>query len=112
MFVSDTRLMMPAMASFKQALAKTRIKMPREYIVYSNVTGRPYRSVYDIRTFLSLQMIKPVQWHSVISSIHFDEGCDHFLECGAMRSQSAMVKLILKDDVDDLQFFSSDKNKS
>ena len=112
LYVSDTTLMKPAMASFKQALAKTRISMPREYIVYSNVTGLPYRSVDDIRTFLPLQMIKPVQWHSVIKSIHFEEGCNHFVECGATRSQSATVKLILNDDVDDLEFFSSDEKKN
>ena len=99
--------MLPAIAKFKLALAKIDIKMPKEHIVYSNVTGAPYTSVNDVRTFLPLQMIRPVQWHSIIQNIHLEEGCRHFVECGPMRTQSAMVKLILADAVD-LQFSSSD----
>ena len=100
------------MNRFKEALARTHIEMPRECLVYSNVTGRPYKSVEEIRTFLPLQMIKIVQWYSTIRSIYFEEGCNSFIECGAMRSQSAMTKLILKDDVDSLEFLSSDKNEN
>ena len=49
----------------------------------------------EIRKFLPLQMTKPAQWHSVITNIHLDKGCNQFIECGAMRSQSAMVKFVL-----------------
>lgn len=104
--------MKPALKRFKQVLASTQIEMPRENLVYSNVTGRPYASVEEIRSFLPLQMIKPVQWHSTIHSIYFEEGCKSFIECGAMRTQSAMVKLVLKDEEDSLEFLSSDKNKN
>ena len=103
--------MKPAVARSRYALANTHITMPKNHIMYSNVTGRPYTSVEEIRKFLPLQMTKSVQWHSVITNIHLDEGCNQFIECGAMGSQSAMVKLIL-DDKTDLAFCSSNQNKS
>eukprot|EP00985_Skeletonema_marinoi_P024812 scaffold17596_cov133-Skeletonema_marinoi.AAC.2 len=104
---TDTMLMMPAVNEFRRALARTGIQMPRHHLVYSNVTGRPYQSVAEIRKLLPLQMTKPVQWQATIEHIHFKEGCNRFVECGAMRSQSAMVKLILADH-QDLKFYSSD----
>jgi malonyl CoA-acyl carrier protein transacylase/acetyltransferase-like isoleucine patch superfamily enzyme len=104
---TDTMLMMPAVNEFRRVLARTCIQMPRHHLVYSNVTGRPYKSVAEIRKLLPLQMTKPVQWQATIEHIHFKEGCNKFVECGAMRSQSAMVKLILPNH-QDLKFYSSD----
>jgi malonyl CoA-acyl carrier protein transacylase len=114
------------MAKFKDALKNTAIEMPTRHIVYSNVTGKasikislniigvviklhniltlnnmhqiqPYTSVDEIRTLLPLQMIKPVQWHTTIRRIYFDEDCKRFLECSATGILTTMVKLILGD---------------
>lgn len=109
--ISDTSLMKPALAQFRKTLASTHITFPRDHVVYSNVTGRPYTSVKEIRKLLPMQMVKPVKWHSTITNIHLEEGCNQFIECGAMRSQSSMVKLIL-DDKTGLKFYSSDQKES
>ena len=109
--ISDTSLMKPAMARFRKTLLSTHITFPRDHVVYSNVTGRPYTSVKEIRKLLPMQMVKPVKWHSTITSIHLEEGCNQFIECGAMRSQSSMVKLILGDKAG-LTFYSSDQKES
>jgi len=83
--------------------------MPRKYIAYSNLKGKPYTSVDDTRKYFPLQMIKPVQWHSVVTNMHMVEGCRPSIECGAMRSLSDMVKLFLEDTAN-VEFFSSDEN--
>lgn len=108
---NHTSLMKPAVTRFRKSLISTNITFPRDHVVYSNVTGRPYTSVEEIRKLLPIQMAKPVKWHSTITNIHLDEGCSQFIECGAMRSQSSMVKLIFGDKKG-LTFYSSDQKES
>ncbi len=104
---NHTMLMKPALAKFKSILANTKITMPRDHIVYSNVTGRPYTSVKEIRKLLPLQMIKPVMWHSTVKNIHVDERCKKFIECGATQTQSKIVKMILRNE-DNIEVISFD----
>lgn len=94
-FHSD--VMKPAQMRFKKALANVEITLPTDVLVYSNVTGRPYRSVEEIRELLSLQISSPVEWHDTILDMVENEGISRFIECGPMNTLSKMVALILPD---------------
>ena len=53
-------MMKKAQAKFRRVLATIKITFPENYLVYSNVTGLPYRSEAEIRKLLPLQLISPV----------------------------------------------------
>jgi len=96
-----------AKVKVKAALNLIDIRLPVNYLVYSNVTGRPYRSVQEIRKLLPLQITNPVQWYSTINDMTRNEEIDKFIECGPMDTLSKTVKLIIPD-IDDEQIIWSD----
>jgi (acyl-carrier-protein) S-malonyltransferase len=52
--------MKTAARKFEDALKSINIKLPGNCLVYSNVTGRPYSSVDEIRRLLPYQITQPV----------------------------------------------------
>lgn len=105
---NHTSFMKPAVRRFREALMNTQVTLPRDYIVYSNVTGKPYSSADEIRKYLILQMTNPVKWHEIVTNLHTDERCTQFIECGGMNSLSTMTRLILDNYQEELKLFSSD----
>ena len=87
--------MKPAQLKFKRALDGINITLPSDMLVYSNVTGRPYRSEEEIRKLLPLQISSPVQFHKTVIDMVENEGIEKFIECGPMDTLSKIVPLIL-----------------
>ncbi|KAL3894809.1 MAG: hypothetical protein SGPRY_013704 [Prymnesium sp.] len=56
-----TPYMEAAGAALGKVLDEANIQMP-SIKVYSNVTGKPYTSVDEIKTFLKRQLLEPVKW--------------------------------------------------
>ena len=56
-----TPYMESAQAALSKTLDESDIQMP-SIQVYSNVTGKPYTSVDEIKTLLKRQLLEPVKW--------------------------------------------------
>jgi [acyl-carrier-protein] S-malonyltransferase len=100
-YMEDAKVKMAA------ALNLIDVKFPVNYLVYSNVTGRPYRSINEIRNVLPLQITSPVQWHNTIMDMTQTEGINKFIECGPTDTLSKTVRLIVTDIADN-QITASD----
>ena len=88
-------LMSSAVPKLRDALNKVPIEMPR-MSVYSNVTGRPYSSVEEIRTMLADQVVQPVQWLTTITNMIDTHGVDGFTEVGPGKQLKSMLGSINK----------------
>ncbi len=62
--------------------------------VYMNVDGRTH-SAPEFRDLLIKQATHPVRWVDTIRNMHAD-GIDTFIECGAGRTLSGLIKKTLK----------------
>ena len=89
-------LMEPAAEKLRSVLDRVQINFPK-IPVYSNVTGRPYSSIGEIRDGLALQVIRPVQWETVVRSIARDTAGVHFMEIGPGKQLKAMLRRIDKE---------------
>lgn len=103
---NHTLLMKPALSKFRTVLAQTKIQMPKDCLVYSNVTGKPYRSIEEIRKLLPLQMIRPVKWQEVLHNLYFQENCRTFVDCSAMQTQSKIAELVLGNEKEAIEIVS------
>lgn len=103
-----TKQMAPAQISLKRALRDIAITLPRNVLIYSNVTGQPYTSASDIRRLLVRQMVSPVQWHGTIMDMCDEESIDTFMECGPMQMLSKTVRII-NPSLDEGAIVSSDE---
>ncbi len=90
-----SKMMAAAKETFQNALKSIKIILPKDVLVYSNISGRPYASAEEIRKMLPLQITSPVQWHKTISDMSRNEGIKKFIECGPQNSLSKMLPLIL-----------------
>ena len=74
------------MAAAQRRLAKVfdsiEVVLPADKLIYSNVTGRPYKSTQEIKHNLKRHITSPVMWHSTVQSLVKDEGITTFVECG------------------------------
>jgi [acyl-carrier-protein] S-malonyltransferase len=89
-----TRHMHPAKKAFRKALKSTKLTMPSTCLLYSNVTGKPYTSVKQMRNLLVEQLVSPVQWHPSIQHMKEVEGITEFIECGPMQQLKKMMDAI------------------
>lgn len=64
--------------------------------VYSNVSALPYED--DIKQTLAKQVNSPVQWQKTIENM-VQDGVDTFVEVGAGKTLSGLIKRIAKDAV-------------
>ena len=88
--------MLPAQTHLNDVLKQIHISLPSDKLIYSNVTGRPYRSVREIRLNLSRHLVKPVLWHEIIHSLLKDECVKLFVECGPQKVLSKTIEAHLK----------------
>ena len=63
--------------------------------VYMNVDGNPIRNGTDISGLLVRQAMSPVRWTSTLENMKAD-GIDTFIECGAGKTLSGLVKKTIK----------------
>ena len=89
----------PYMAAASEALGKTldeaEIKMP-SILVYSNVTGKPYTSVDEIRSLLKRQLLEPVKWEQGTLDL-IKLGHSQYVEPGPGKQLKAMMRRIDQD---------------
>ena len=89
----------PYMAAASEALGKTldeaEITMP-SILVYSNVTGKPYTSVDEIRSLLKRQLLEPVKWEQGTKDL-VTLGCTQYVEAGPGKQLKAMMRRIDND---------------
>ena len=83
-----------AAAKFGAALESQAFNAPA-VPVYANLTARPYDAV-NIRETLQQQMCNPVRWQTTIENMIAD-GFDTFIEVGAGKTLSGLVKKINAD---------------
>ena len=102
-----SKSMKPAQKALEKALKDIPIIFPENVLVYSNVTGNPYRSVSEIRTLLVKHLVSPVQWHKTMKDMQENEQVGRFFECGPMHSLSTLVKKI-NPDIPSSRVISSD----
>lgn len=95
--------MLLAQREVTEVLANITITLPTDVLIFSNVTGRPYRSASEIRHNLSQHILKAVKWHDTIQYLRQEENVTTFLECGPMNVLSKTVNAILKDKSCDVE---------
>lgn len=86
------RLMQPAADAMAQALAQVTIKPPAAPLV-ANVLARPVTSPEDIRRLLVEQVTGTVRWRESVAFMA-SQGVSHFIEIGAGKVLSGLVKRI------------------
>ena len=64
-----SKLMYPAASLFEDDLTNISVTGKVVFPVISNVTARPYHSAKDIPSLLRDQLVKPVQWSSILNQI-------------------------------------------
>ena len=65
-------------------------------LVYSNVTGKPYTSVDEIRSLLKRQLLEPVKWEQGTKDL-VTLGCTQYVEAGPGKQLKAMMRRIDND---------------
>ncbi len=85
-------LMQPAAEAMREALAQTRIGVPRAPVV-ANVTARPVTEPDEIRRLLVEQVTGSVRWRECVAYMA-SEGAMKFVECGAGKVLTGLLKRI------------------
>lgn len=87
-------LMAPAKVGFAQALDAVELNMPTIPVVH-NVDASIATDLDDLRTKLLEQIARPVQWTRCMQ-VMIESGADEFVECGAGKVLSGLLKRIDK----------------
>ena len=87
--------MSPATEQFAVAVNKVPLQLPK-LPVYSNVTGKLYSSVEEIRTLLVKQLTSCIVWDTVMENIMKDYPQCSFVECGPGRQLNYILKRLNK----------------
>ena len=90
-----TPYMEAAGAALSKVLDEADIKMP-SIKVYSNVTGKPYTSVPEIKTLLKRQLLEPVRWEQGTKDL-VAGGHSQYIEPGPGKQLKAMMRRIDQD---------------
>jgi [acyl-carrier-protein] S-malonyltransferase len=88
-------LMQPAAEAMRDALAQTTINAPRVPVV-ANVTARPVTDPADIQRLLVEQVTGSVRWRECVAFMA-GEGVTKFIECGAGKVLTGLLKRIAPD---------------
>lgn len=64
--------------------------------VYSNVTGKPYSSVDEIRSLLKRQLLEPVKWEQGTMDL-IKAGHSQYVESGPGKQLKSMMRRIDQD---------------
>lgn len=87
-----TPYMEAAGAALGKVLDDSDIQMP-SIKVYSNVTGKPYASVDEIKTLLKRQLLEPVKWEQGTKDL-ITLGHSQYVEPGPGKQLKAMMRRI------------------
>lgn len=87
-------LMEPAAKRLEEAFKTISFQNP-SIPVYMNVDGKPVTNGAAVPDLLVKQAISPVQWVKTLDNMQTD-GIDTFIECGAGKTLSGLVKKTLK----------------
>jgi len=87
-----TPYMEAAGAALGKVLDEANIEMP-SIKVYSNVTGKPYTSVDEIKTLLKRQLLEPVKWEQGTKDL-VTLGHSQYVEPGPGKQLKAMMRRI------------------
>lgn len=90
-----TPYMAAAADALGKALDEAPVQMP-SIKVYSNVTGKPYGSVDEIRSLLKRQLVEPVKWEQGTKDL-ITLGCASYVEPGPGKQLKAMMRRIDQD---------------
>ena len=88
-------LMEPAARKLEEEFKKISFQNP-VIPVYMNVDGNPIADGVAISDLLVKQAMSPVRWVQTLENMQAD-GIDTFIECGAGKTLSGLVKKTLKD---------------
>ena len=88
-------LMKPASMRLEEEFKNINFNDP-SIPVYMNVNGKPVTDGKAIPNLLVKQAISPVQWVKTLENMQAD-GIDTFIECGAGKTLSGLVKKTLKN---------------
>lgn len=88
-------LMEPAARKLEEVFHSTAFVAP-SVPVYMNVDGNPVADAAAIPGLLVRQAMSPVRWVATLERMQTD-GIDTFIECGAGKTLSGLVKKTLKD---------------
>jgi len=91
---SHCALMKPASERLAETLKTIAIKTPSVQVI-QNVEARAYESPDDIRTALTKQLYRPVQWTHTIQII--SDGADAIVECGPGKVLGGLTRRISKE---------------
>jgi len=87
-----TPYMKSASAALEKTLAEADIQMP-SIKVFSNVTGKAYTSVDEIRNLLGRQLVEPVKWEQG-TKVLVASGHTQYVETGPGKQLKAMMRRI------------------
>ena len=90
-----TKYMLSAKDKLNSVLKDIAINEPG-CMVYSNKTGKPYKSAKEIKDYLADQIINPVMWDQIITDISKDN-YDEYREIGVGNSLFSMFRQTNKD---------------
>lgn len=90
-----TPYMDKASEALNKALDEADIQMP-SITVYSNVTGKPYTSVDEIRSLLKRQLVESVKWEQGVKDLVTLQ-CSSYIEPGPGKQLKAMMRRIDQD---------------
>ena len=90
-----TPYMEAAGAALAKVLDEADIQLPA-IKVYSNVTGKPYGSVDEIKSLLKRQLLEPVKWEQGTKDL-ITMGCSQYVEPGPGKQLKAMMRRIDQD---------------
>ena len=90
-----TPYMTAAGAALSKVLDEADIQMPSIH-VYSNVTGKPYTSVDEIKALLKRQLLEPVKWEQGTNDL-IALGHAQYVEPGPGKQLKAMMRRICPD---------------
>jgi [acyl-carrier-protein] S-malonyltransferase len=91
-----SRLMAPAAEAMREALESIELKSPAVPLV-ANVTAGPVTEAALIKRLLVEQVTGRVRWRESVEWMAGEGGATRFVEVGAGRQLSGMVKRIVKD---------------
>ncbi|MDO4459643.1 MAG: ACP S-malonyltransferase [Clostridia bacterium] len=78
-----------------EELRNYELKLP-EIPTYSNYSAKAYSAGDDLSYFLMNQVKSPVRWQEIVENM-IESGIDTFIECGAGKTLSGLIKKINKD---------------
>lgn len=87
-------LMEPAAKKLEEEFKRISFSAP-QVPVYMNVNGKPLPGEKDVADLLVRQAMSPVRWVQTLENMRAD-GIDTFIECGAGKTLSGLVKKTLK----------------